>query len=42
MRPPILNAKTRLAVIANAASGELGVLGIERQRPATREFRLSS
>ncbi|MGQ0665254.1 MAG: hypothetical protein ACT4P2_17090 [Pseudomonadota bacterium] len=42
VRPPILNAKTRLAVIANAASGELGVLGIERQRPATREFRLSS
>jgi hypothetical protein len=38
VRPPILNRHTRLAVEANAARGTLQVLGIEQERPATREF----
>ncbi|MBI3706720.1 MAG: hypothetical protein HY246_03415 [Proteobacteria bacterium] len=36
--PPILNRRTRLAVMANAAGGRLAVLGIEGERPATQEF----
>lgn len=39
VRPPLLNRFTRLAVEANAARGTLMVLGIERERPATAEFR---
>ena len=42
LRPPVLNAKTRLAVVANAARGRLAVLGFERDGPATREFRYPS
>jgi hypothetical protein len=39
VRPPLLNRFTRIAVEANAAHGTLKVLGIERERPATAEFR---
>ncbi len=38
--PPVLNRDTRLAVTANAATGELTVLGYEEMAPVTREFRL--
>ena len=38
LRPPVLNPRTRLAVVANAAKGRLGVLGFERHGPATQEF----
>ncbi|MFQ5783779.1 MAG: hypothetical protein ACE5H8_03010 [Alphaproteobacteria bacterium] len=38
--PPILNACTRLAVIANARSGRLEVQGWEANAPATAVFRL--
>lgn len=39
---PVLNPDTRLAVRANAATGDLAVLGIEQQRPATQEFSLQN
>ena len=42
LRPPILNGETRLAVTANAARGTLAVLGLERDGPATHEFRYES
>lgn len=41
VRPPILNATTRLAAVANAASANLTVIGYERGAPATQIFRLS-
>jgi hypothetical protein len=41
VKPPILNATTRLAAIANAASGTLMVRGYEHQAPATRIFNLA-
>ncbi len=41
VRPPILNATTRLAAVANAATGELAVMGYERSQPATRPFSLA-
>lgn len=41
VRPPILNATTRLAAVANAASSELSVIGYERSRQATKPFRLA-
>jgi len=41
LRPPILNRRTRLAVVANAALGQLALVGIEYGRPATREFSLN-
>jgi hypothetical protein len=37
---PVLNRDTRLAVMANAASGELAVQGFEEMAPITQEFRL--
>lgn len=40
--PPVLNRDTRLAVRANAASGDLAVLGVEQERPATQEFLLKN
>ena len=40
VRPPILNACTRLAVVANAARATLDVLGFEAGAPATAVFRL--
>lgn len=40
VRSPILNDKTRLAVIANAASGTLMVQGWEAESPATQVFSL--
>ena len=40
INPPVLNPDTRLAVRMNAATAELAVLGIEEERPATREFSL--
>jgi hypothetical protein len=42
LEPPLLNRRTRLAVAANAAASRLSVIGIERGRPATREFSLHS
>ncbi len=41
VRPPILNATTRLAVIANSATGALLVHGYEHSAPATRIFNLA-
>jgi hypothetical protein len=41
VRPPILNATTRLAAVANAGAGELTVMGYERSRPASRIFSLA-
>jgi hypothetical protein len=38
LQPPVLNDKTRLAVVANSATGDLAVLGLERDGPATQEF----
>jgi len=38
--PPILNAATRVAVIANAAAGRLAVQGFEGEAPATPVFRV--
>jgi hypothetical protein len=40
LRPPILNPTTRLAVVANAATGLLRVQGWEREGPATTVFNL--
>ncbi len=40
LAPPIFNACTRLAVIANAARGRLLVQGFETEGPATAIFRL--
>lgn len=42
LTPPVLNRDTRLAVRANAATADLAVLGIERERPATQEFSLQT
>ena len=42
LQKPVLNADTRLAVRMNAATGELAVLGIEEERPATLEFSLKN
>jgi hypothetical protein len=36
LQPPVLNPDTRLAVVANAASGRLLVQGLEADGPATR------
>jgi hypothetical protein len=41
VRPPILNATTRLAAVANAATGSLTVMGYERSAAATRIFSLA-
>lgn len=41
LKPPVLNADTKLAVSTNAATGGLAALGIEDGRPATQEFVLS-
>ncbi len=38
LRPPVLNPRTRLAVVADAGLGRLAVLGFERHGPATQEF----
>jgi hypothetical protein len=38
LQPPVLNWQTRLAVVASAATGEVAVLGIEGERPATEVF----
>lgn len=40
LKPPILNADTRLAVLANAETGRLLVQGFEPDGPATEVFRL--
>ncbi len=40
--PPLINRRTRLAVVASAAASRLAVLGIERERIATHEFSLHS
>jgi len=40
VQPPILNATTRLAVVANANSGTLVVKGYERDGPVTAPFSL--
>jgi hypothetical protein len=40
LEPPLLNGYTRLAVIAEAATGRLAALGIEGERPATQILRL--
>lgn len=40
VQPPILNAATRVAVIANAQAGRLTVQGWEDERPATAVFTL--
>lgn len=37
--PPILNPTTRLAVVADPATGRLSVIGYERDGPATQPFR---
>lgn len=42
VRAPILNARTRVAVNANAAAGTLAVLGIEHGRPATHPLALAA
>lgn len=42
VQPPILNDKTRLAVEANAATGELLIWGFESDGPATRQLRLAA
>lgn len=42
LAPPILNATTRAAVVANAATGTLIVQGFEPDGPATKIFRLSA
>jgi hypothetical protein len=41
LAPPILNHRTRLALKANAARGQLTLLGVERGQAATREFSLN-
>ncbi|HJS30458.1 MAG TPA: hypothetical protein VJ924_00590 [Alphaproteobacteria bacterium] len=41
LAPPVLNRRTRLAFTANAARGQLALLGIERQQAATHEFSLN-
>ena len=40
LAPPVLNADTRLAVIANAALGKLWVQGFERDGPATEILKI--
>lgn len=40
LTPPVLNADTRLAVVAEAASGRLAAQGFEAGRPATAPLRL--
>jgi hypothetical protein len=40
--PPILNRMTRLAALANAATGELLVQGWEESGPATAMFDLAA
>jgi len=40
LEPPVLNPDTRLAVMANAATGRLAVLGLEKDGPATGIFDL--
>jgi len=42
LAPPILNHTTRLAVTANAATGELTVQGFEAGAPATAALRLAA
>ncbi|HSE78796.1 MAG TPA: hypothetical protein VLG66_12410 [Alphaproteobacteria bacterium] len=41
LAPPILNRRTRLALTANAALGQLAILGVEHEQAATREFSLN-
>jgi hypothetical protein len=33
LRPPVLNHRTRVATVMNAASGALSVIGLERKGP---------
>jgi hypothetical protein len=42
LQPPVLNSETRLAVEANAGTGELLVWGFEPGGPATRPLRLAA
>jgi hypothetical protein len=42
VRPPVLNRFTRLAVEANAATGQLAVRGYERDGPVTETLRLQA
>jgi hypothetical protein len=35
LKPPILNARTRLAMVSDAASGRLIAQGFETETPAT-------
>ena len=42
LAPPILNKDTRLAVVANAARGEMQVQGYEQDGPATALFDLAA
>ena len=42
LTPPILNKLTRLALVADAARGELVTQGFENARPATRVLRWSA
>jgi hypothetical protein len=42
VQPPILNSETRLAVEANASTGELLVWGFEPGGPATRQLRMAA
>jgi hypothetical protein len=41
LQPPILNPRTRLVMIADAASGECVARGYEGERPATKPLRVS-
>jgi len=40
--PPLLNWRTRLAVVASAATGDAAIIGIENERPATEVLAISS
>lgn len=42
LQAPVMNRDTRLAVRMNATTGDLAVLGIEEERPATFEFSLNN
>lgn len=42
LRAPVLNERTRLAVMASAADGRLSVVGIENEIPATSVFSLAA
>jgi hypothetical protein len=41
LRPPILNARTRLAMVGDARAGRLTAQGFEQERPATELLHLA-